>query len=144
MFERVLIGYLGAVEAAPDSAQLGFITDKGRTALDHLNRSNYRTDIRRRVATTKSIWASVEDTTAIFPAATVFILEAVVADDPSGYHELLNDLNDLSPKQHSAHTGSLRSGRSTLYEFDELYEKWVTSARSHRAKIMMALLTHAA
>lgn len=144
MFERVLIAYLGAVEAAPESAQLVFITNKGRAALDHLNRSDDRTDIRRRVAATKSIWASVEDTAAVFPTAAAFILEAVVSGNPSGYHELLNDLNDLSPQQPNAPKSSRLPGPSTLYELDKHYEKWLNAARSHRAKSMMALLTQGA
>lgn len=82
--------------------------------------------------------ASVEDTVAIFPAATTFILEAVVDNQPHGYHELVEDLQDLAQTKAinttsaSNYEGAVISGPSELYELDRYYEKWVLEAHLHQ------------
>ena len=137
MFTKVLVAYQRAARQTPDSEQLSFITETGHTVLDKHDRLEDIDAKRDRITTSESIWASVEDTTAIFPAAAVFILEAKVKNIHSGYHELLEDLQDLAQSQ-AINTSSaapyendmILGGPSALYDLDKLYQEWVRYART--------------
>ena len=138
MFTKILIAYQRAATQTPDSEQLAFITEKGKNALAEKGNAKDLDELRERVSTTQSIWASVEDTVAIFPAAATFILEAVLNGRPHGYNELVEDLKDLAQTESintssaAAYEDAVISGPSDLYELDHYYDKWVLEAHLHR------------
>ena len=128
MFTKILIAYQRAATQTPDSEQLAFITEKGKNALAEKGNAKDLDELRERVSTTQSIWASVEDTVAIFPAAATFILEAVLNGRPHGYNELVEDLKDLAQTESintssaAAYEDAVISGPSDLYELDHYYD----------------------
>ena len=137
MFTKVLVAYQRAVRQTPNSEQLAFITEPGHAVLRTHNRLANIDAKRNRITISESIWASVEDTVAIFPAAAVFILEAQVRNAHQGYHELLEDLQDLAQSQ-AINTSSadpyesdmVLGGPSALYDLDQLYKEWVLLAHT--------------
>ena len=137
MFTKVLVAYQRAAQQTPNSEQLAFITERGHAVLRTHNRLADIDAKRHRITSSESIWASVEDTVAIFPAAAVFILEAKVRNAHQGYHELIEDLQDLAQSQ-AINTSSAEpyesdmvlGGPSALYDLDQLYKEWVQLAHT--------------